>query len=265
MSAIPISAMTLRDIAPGVTWLSACLVLVQKSGDIHVHASTYLVIGEEKSMLVDAGHPRHRDELLDSLDRLLDGRPLDYVFPTHTEMPHAGNLRFLVERYPDIGVCGDIRDYHLYWPQLADNLVPLAAGESIDLGGTRLTAVEAVIRDLPNTMWAYDERSGCLFVGDALAYSHEHGSGECTLVSEELPQQPSVAQIGVINDAALYFTRYVDLEPYFARLDEVMAEHPTRLIAPAHGGVISDPAVLVPTIKDGMRAGREAARAKMAA
>jgi flavorubredoxin len=249
-----------REIAPGVFWIAACMVVSREGKVHHSHNSPYLVVGEDRSVLIDTGPPHHRADIAAAIDSLLAGRPLDYVLPTHPELPHAGNLGDIVARYPDVKVCGDVSDYHLYLPGIAGNLVPLEPGETLDLGGTTLTAVEAVIRDLPNTRWAYDARSRTLFVSDALGFSHYHEAGECTLTSEELSRHPTVEQIGYLNDAALYWTRFVDLERYFNRFDALVARHPIDLMAPAHGAFISNPGEMVGVIKEGMRKARAARR-----
>lgn len=246
-----------REVGPGLHWIATCNLITREGMVHHSHTSPYLILGEEKTALVDTGPPHHRAGVLKAIEDLLDGRPLDYVVPTHTELPHAGNLGALLAAWPDAAICGEVSDYHLYFPHLADSLVPMTSGERLELGGTTLTMVDAVVRDLPNSTWAYDERSKTLFVSDALGFSHYHEADECTLLSTELTRVPTVEQIGYLSDAALYFTRFVELGVYFEEFDELIAAYPIERMAPAHGAFISNPDELVPAIKEGMGMARK--------
>src|SRR5579859_2972239 len=111
-----------RSVADGVTWMSSCLPFNIDGRVIHGHNSTFLVQGESASILVDTGNPSSWPIISEKLDGLLGGRELDYVFPTHPELPHTGNLPRLVQKYPDIQIVGDVRDYHLFYPQIEPNL-----------------------------------------------------------------------------------------------------------------------------------------------
>lgn len=251
------SPLITRGIAPGVEWLAACLTLITRE-DLHSHVSMFLVDGGDRTLLVDAGHPVHRLALLDTLAAILGERQLDFVFPTHPEVPHAGNIRQLATRYPDLVVCGDVRDYHLTHPTLADRLAWLKPGDSLDLGSTKVTFIEPAIRDLPNTLWAHDERSGALFVSDAFGYAHYHQDGQCAMVAEEIPADPTVEQIAFLNDNALFWTRFADLAPYFRKYHEIVSSFSVGLLAPGHGSVITRPARMVEVMRNGMRASQAA-------
>jgi hypothetical protein len=182
-----------------------------------------------------------------------DGRTLDYVFPTHPELPHAGNLPQLLARYPAAQVVGDVGDYHVHYPEYADRLVPMQAGDRLDLGGRELEAIPAYVHDLVNTLWAYDTGAGVLCVSDGFSYIHDlpvssvleddepgHLPGQCRLLSEEMPVAPTVDQAAYGTGRALYWTRFVDVTTTVQQIEQLLADRPTNLIAPAHGNVISD-------------------------
>lgn len=247
-----------REIADGVHWIGGCFVAATPAGGVHYHVSTYLVIGEERTALVDTGDPAHWDEISRQLDGLLGERPLDVVVPTHPELPHAGNLPALAEKYPALEVHGEVRDYHLHYPQLASRLVSRPAGDRIDLGGRALELVPALILDLPNSLWAYDTAAEVLFVSDGVSYIHDlpeegtaaadgdddppptHLPGQCRLLSGEMPGGPTVEQAAYGTGRALYWTRFVDVAGTFDELERLLARRPARLLAPAHGNVVSD-------------------------
>ncbi|MBO0980088.1 MBL fold metallo-hydrolase [Microbacterium sp. SD291] len=240
-----------RLIADGVHWLGGCLSAFGHGEEVHYHVSAYLIVGETRTALIDTGDPAHRQRVLAQLDDVLGDRPLDYVIPTHPEIPHAGNLAALLDRYPRAVVAGEVRDYHLHFPEFAGRLHAVGPGESLDLGGRELRMLPAYIRDLENTTWAHDSGAGVLFVSDGFSFIHDvpgpddedepvHRPGQCRLFSGEMPEPPTVAQAAYGTGRALYWTRFVDVSDAFAAIERVLDEHPTRFIGPAHGNVIDD-------------------------
>jgi flavorubredoxin len=254
VSGDPVPPLRLAD---DVWWLGECLEIEHEGRPIHAYSSLYLVAGERASLLVDTGHPKDWPEIERQLDVLhREGVPaVAYVFPTHAEVPHAANLGRLLARYPDAVAVGDIRDYHLFFPEVETRLVPMRAGEEIDLGGRRFLLLEAVIRDLVTSLWGYDAASRTLFPGDGFAYMHHHQAGECWRSAEELPELPIPALTALFNAYALYWTRFTDIEPSIAALDALLARHPTAVIASGHGSPILDPAATIPRVLAGLRLG----------
>jgi flavorubredoxin len=243
-----------RELAPGLTWLGVCTSVPHEGIVVHSYHSLYLLSGEDASLLVDTGNPKDWVAVERQLRALLAaGRPpLRYVFTTHTEVPHSGNLARLLDAFPGAIAVGDVRDLHLVFPRFADRLRPTAAGDAIDLGGRTFEVVPAVIRDLPTSLWGYDASGQVLFTGDGFAYMHHHLAEECGLVAEEMPDLPLGEFSAVFNSYALYWTRFTDIRPYFDRLGALMERHPTRLIAPGHGSPLRDPAQTVPRVREGL-------------
>lgn len=254
----------MRNIAPGVFWLGGCLSAYSAGEEVHYHVSSYLVVGSRASILVDTGDPAHRELVLAQLDAALAGRTLDYVFPTHPEIPHAGNLPAILDRYPTARVVGDVRDYWLHYPEFGGRFDPRRAGDRIDLGDREFRFVPAYIRDLENTLWGHDSGARMLFVSDGFSFVHDvpapesgdvaihhvpapdgedepvHRPGQCRLTSGEMPVPPSVEQAAYGTGKALYWTKFVDVSSAFRAIERTLDELPTVLIGPAHGNVIDD-------------------------
>lgn len=238
-----------REIEQGVFWLGGCVIVELQEQVLHNHVSAFLLVGTNKSLLVDTGHPKDWSEITKALDQILNGAQLDYIFPTHSEMPHAGNLPRLLAKYPHSMAVGDMHDYHLYYPEFVHRMRHCESGETIELGGREVHLLEAIIRDMPTTLWAFDDKSKTLFVSDGYSYTHEHGAGECALLAEERTELPKSEEIRVINERALYWTRYRNMRPYFKRLEGLRVKQGVRLIAPAHGNVIMDPGRVLPHLE----------------
>jgi flavorubredoxin len=180
--------------------------------------------------------------------------PVEWIFVTHPEVTHAGNLARLFERYPRARMCGDVRDHQLIFPAHTDRLTHMEVGGEIDLGDRTFVFVEAVFRDLISTMWGYDTREQVLFTADGLGFGHYHAAEHCGKVTEEVPDLPIQELTGEFMENALYWTRFRSVEPHVERLRALLDfEYPVRLIAPAHGSPVTEPAATVPKILEGLQ------------
>ncbi len=243
-----------REISPGCFWFTTCLPV--KAGDghwLHNHNSCFLLIGSEATVLIDTAMPYGWPALRDELADVLAGRPLDYVFPTHPEAPHMGNIGPLIEAYPGLTVVGDLRNYHLYYPGEEARMRTMRAGESLPLGDRRLDIVPAAIRDLPNTLWGYEPTARLLFLSDAYPYTHEHEAGQCGLLAEELPRMPEASDTRLVIERALSWTRHVEADRAILAMDDFLRIYPASIIAPAHGGVITDVPAMTRVFHAGLR------------
>jgi flavorubredoxin len=245
-----------REVASGVYWLGDCIKVTYAGRTLHAYDSVFLIAGEHSSMLVEAGHPQDMHLVERQVNMLLErGVPdLKYLFLTHTETPHAGGVGRLLDRFPDTLACGDTVDLHLVFPQFADRLLPLDPGDTLDLGGRTFTTVEAVFRDHITTRWGFDTKAKVLFAGDGFSYSHYHEAGHCGRLAEEVTEIDMRDMVAQFAEAAFNWTTYTDIEPYLARLDElIFTELRAVMIAPTHGLPIADPIATLPSIRDGLR------------
>jgi len=241
-----------REIAPNAFWLGGCLGVELEGRIVHGYSSVYLLRGSERTLLVDPGHPMDWSAIASGLDTLLDDRALDYVFPTHPEMPHAGNLGRLLTKYPNAVAIGDMRDFHLYYPAFVDRFVDRSVGTVIALGDMQFEIVEAIIKDLPNTQWGYESTRRILFVADGFAYVHHpelgegeqgpyHLPGECNRTVRELGRLPTLHSAMWFTGFSLYWSRFTDnSDEIFRRVRKMLDAHPADILAAAHGSVIDD-------------------------
>lgn len=230
-----------RELAPDLLWLGSCLEIEYRGSVLHSYTSSYLVSGSEASLLVDPGITHDPEILERQLERALVGRPpLRYVFLSHQETPHAGGVGRLLGQYPDAVAIGDVRDYHLFFPEHAERFRPLEVGESVELGENPFTVVEAVIRDLNTTRWGYAPRQRALFCSDGYAYAHHHQADQCGRTAEEVPELDIVELAGVFYQYALPWILLTDMEPYIERLVGLIEELGVDVVAPVHGLPVTD-------------------------
>lgn len=243
-----------REIASGVFWLGDCLEQQYKGKTYHSYNAAFLMIGSEASMLIETGHPKDFPVIEQQMiDLLSDSQPpLKHLFITHQETPHSGGLGRVLQNWPDITVHGDVADYHLAFPQYADQLHSMEVGDDIDLGGRKLVAVEPVIRDLRTTLWGFDTATNTLFPGDGFAYSHYHWDGHCGKVAEEAESLDLQDVLAVFAERALYWTTTTDMNIYVDKLEALMAELDVKIVAPTHGLPVTNLAVTMPKVRDGL-------------
>lgn len=59
-----------------------------------------LILGRDRTALLDCGMAYCWEELLEKLETTLNGRSLDYILLTHTHYDHVGALPYIRDRYP---------------------------------------------------------------------------------------------------------------------------------------------------------------------
>ncbi len=241
-----------RIVAPGILWTGGCLELSILGETVLTHFGMYLIKGSEKVFLLDTGHPIHSNEIERALDNFLGSRQIDYIMPTHPELPHCGLLPKWLTKYPSATVVGEVRDYELYYPEFQGRFQMLSPGQSLDLGDRRIVVVPGIWADLTNTYWAFETKSRMLFVSDGFSATHHHKPGTSGLLASEQPL-PRLKMMQMVNELALQWTQYTDAATTFNDLDQLLEALDPRLIGPAHGAVIDRPVEMVPLIKRGMR------------
>jgi flavorubredoxin len=240
-----------RLVTPTVLWAGGCMALDLRGELVHSHFGMYAIRGSQKTFLLDTGHPIHATRIEQALDAFLGDVGLDYILATHAEFPHCGLLPKWLTKYPQAKVVGDVRDYHLYYPERANRFVQMSIGESVDLGDRRIVLVPAIWSDLKDTMWAFDSKDRILFVADGFSATHHHRPGTCGLTASE-QGVPDVQMMQSLNEIALQWTKYTDVTRTYPALDALLEILKPRFIAPAHGAVIDRPDLMMPLIKRGM-------------
>jgi glyoxylase-like metal-dependent hydrolase (beta-lactamase superfamily II) len=99
----------------------------------HEPCLAYVILGATKTLMVDTGHFAHWYSLEGQLAAVLQGRTLDYVFPTHQEIPHSGSLSRLLHKYPQAVAVGD-REFVVLdaiWKDLSGTMLrEMSAGQA---------------------------------------------------------------------------------------------------------------------------------------
>ena len=128
------------------------------------------VILDEKVALMDTVDSRATEEWLDNLDKALDGRSVDYLVVSHMEPDHAGNIKNLIDRYPDMQIVGNAKTFAMI-PQFFDvditeKSVTVKEGDTLSLGKHTLQFFMAPMVHWPEVMVAYEQSEKILFSAD---------------------------------------------------------------------------------------------------
>lgn len=131
--------------------------------------NAFLLKGAEP-LLVDTGLGALGDDFVEELSRVIDPDDLRWIWLSHTDADHIGNINRVLELAPNAkvvsnflgaGKMGMMGDYDL------SRVHVLAPGEVFEVGGRRLHQVKPPYYDAPETMGFFDETDRVLFAADA--------------------------------------------------------------------------------------------------
>jgi glyoxylase-like metal-dependent hydrolase (beta-lactamase superfamily II) len=163
-----------RQVAPDTISLTSYFPL-PGLGVLPVNA---FVVRSRQPMLVDTGLACLRGPFLDALRSVIDPEALKWIWLTHTDADHIGNLAAVAKEAPNARIIttylGLGKMGLLELPIPPERTWLLNPGQSLDLGDRRITAVKPPSYDAPETTGFIDERTRVLFSADAFgALMHE--------------------------------------------------------------------------------------------
>ena len=230
-----------KKITDRVTWVGKVdWELTHFHGDeLSTHrGSSYnsYLIRDEKVALVDTVWQPYDREFVSRLAEEIDLSKIDYIVMNHNEVDHSGALPELMRLIPGTPIyCtakGEaiIRDhYHQDW-----NFVNVKTGDTLSLGSTTLTFVEATMLHWPDTMFTYfDGDGGILFSNDGFGqhYATESLYNDC-VDSSELYYEAMKYYANILNTYSPIALR---------KVKEVVAMNlPLAMICPSHGVIWRD-------------------------
>jgi len=127
------------------------------------------VIKAKEPVLVDTGMGIDSEEFMKALKSVIDPRDLKWVWLTHDDADHTGNLQKVIEAAPDarLAACSlAVLRMSTAWPVPMDRVYWLNPGDAIQAGDRNLTAVRPPLFDNPTTIGIYDDKSEVFFCAD---------------------------------------------------------------------------------------------------
>ncbi|MGY1601635.1 MBL fold metallo-hydrolase [Geodermatophilus sp. SYSU D00815] len=142
-------------------------VTLPGTGVLPVNA--FLLMAEEP-VLVDSGLAVDGDDFVAALSSVIDPRDLRWVWLTHDDADHTGNLQRVMELAPRARLVthgfAALR-MSTWWPVPMDRVHAVRPGDAIAVGDRTLTAVTPPLFDNPMSIGVLDGATGALFSVDA--------------------------------------------------------------------------------------------------
>jgi flavorubredoxin len=130
--------------------------------------NAFVVLAQEP-VLVDTGVGRESEAFLEALRTVIAPGDLRWVWLTHDDSDHTGNIERVMELAPRAKLLthalGALR-MSLGWPLPLERVHALVPAENISVGDRILTAVKPPLFDNPDTVGIYDDKSRAFFSAD---------------------------------------------------------------------------------------------------
>ena len=131
--------------------------------------NAYLIMSEEP-VLIDSGVAVDADQFIDAVSSIIDLRTLKWVWLTHDDADHTGNIQRIMELAPNAKLVthgfAALR-MSTWWPVPMDRVHAIRSGDDIHVGDRTLTAVAPPLFDNPMSIGVLDRSTGALFTVDA--------------------------------------------------------------------------------------------------
>lgn len=154
-----------RDVAVDTVSLSSFMPV----GDLGILAVNAFVIRAAEPVLVDTGAAALREPFLAALEKTIDPADLRYIWLSHMDADHLGNLEAVLRLAPQATVLTNFLGQEKMMLQGRDvsQVRVMEPGEEIDLGDRRLVPLKPPYYDAPETIGFFDTKTRVLFSADA--------------------------------------------------------------------------------------------------
>lgn len=132
--------------------------------------NAYLVLGDEKNVLIDGWKVNYAKHLLDAISQIVEPRDIDYIVVNHMEPDHTGTLPALHSTAEKSVILGHpmARRMASSFYEITERIKPVKDLEEVDIGGgEKLVFHHTPWLHWPETMMTLLEPTGILFSCDA--------------------------------------------------------------------------------------------------
>ena len=227
-----------RNVTEDLYWVGANDHRLALFENIHpiprgVSYNAYLLL-DEKSVLFDTVDWSACRQLLENMDYLLEGKPLDYLVINHMEPDHGASIEEILLRYPKVKIVSTEKAFMLMrqfgFGVDSHELIEVHEGDTMSFGKHTVTFVYAPMVHWPEAMVTFDVTNGVLFAADAFG---SFGALDGKLFNDEVNFDRDW-----IDDARRYFTNIVGkYGPHVQALLKKAATIDIKVICPLHGPV----------------------------
>jgi flavorubredoxin len=205
------------------------------AGPLGVLPINWYLIEAQEPVLVDTGMPIEREQFLTTLGSLIDPAEIKWIFLTHDDNDHAGNLAQAMKVAPNARVIMPF----LGFARLADShelpmdrVRLINPGQSFSAGDREFIVVRPPTWDSPATHGFYDPKNSVLFAADSLG-ALIPGPAE---VVTDVPEAAFLKGLHMFASALSPWIHLVDQSKFDRHLETIRRLEP-RTILSSHGPV----------------------------
>ena len=203
--------------------------------------NSYLVVGSEKTAIIDTMYPPFTRQYLKNLDE--NGiKKIDYIIENHGEQDHSGSIEALLTKYPDAIVITNTK--------VAENIenmvdVPkekikvIENNEELSLGDKTLKFIFAPGVHWPDTMFTYLKEDNIICTCDFLG-AHFTFNEIFAEPSEELERSAKRYFAEIMMPFKIMCKKYTQL----------LKDMNVDMILPSHGPIHKDPSYILDLYED---------------
>ncbi|MBV7276170.1 FprA family A-type flavoprotein [Clostridium sp. PL3] len=227
----------IRKVTEDLYWIGGNDRRLELFENIHpiprgVSYNSYVLL-DEKTVLFDTVDWSICRQFLENLEKVLDGKTLDYMVINHMEPDHAACVEEIILRYPDVKiVCTEKAALfmHQFGFHIDGKITEVKEGDNMSFGKHNVVFVAAPMVHWPEAMVTYDTTNGVLFSADAFG---SFGALDGKLFNDEVNFDRDW-----IDDARRYYTNIVGkYGPHVQSLLKKASTIDIKFICPLHGPV----------------------------
>jgi hypothetical protein len=214
----------------------------QAGPDVHVFPSNlpipgvgflpinaYLLTAEEP-VLIDTGVGLDGDQFMDALSSIIDPAALRWIWLTHDDADHTGNMARVLEAAPDARIVSHgfaAMRMGSWLPAALGRAQAIRVGDRLSVGDRTLRAVAPPLFDNPMSIGLLDEATGTLFSVDSFGALLPEPAEDAA----DVPAEALAGGMIAWATADSPWAHIVDRQRFGAVLDGVRSLQPTRILS----------------------------------
>ncbi|MDR0879540.1 MAG: FprA family A-type flavoprotein [Clostridioides sp.] len=207
------------------------------------YGTTYnaYLLKDEKTVLFDTVKENFREGFCENLNSLTDVSKIDYVVVHHTEPDHAGCLKFLLDKNPDVVVyCTKAAKLYLDGQiNKPFNCHVITDGEVLNVGKRNLRFITAPFLHWADTMFTYIEEEKTLLTCDAFGTHYSSVDPKAAISNPDYDESTRIYYECIVRPFAKHVLNAIN------KVVELGLEFDTILTS--HGPILSENPMLMVT------------------
>jgi len=191
--------------------------------------NAYVLLAEEP-VLIDTGIGTDGEDFIDALSSIIDPAALRWVWLTHDDADHTGNIQRVFQLAPDARLATNAFSalrMATWWPVPFDRVHAIRTGDRLAVGDRTLRAVPPPLYDSPLSIGLLDEATGALFSVDSFGALLP----EATQDAAEVPLAALTGGMQAWATSDSPWAHLVDRQRFGQVLDRVRRLQPTHIFS----------------------------------